>query len=136
MVTIPVEAPTLATDGSLLLHVPPAVALANVLVPPAQVLSVPEMASGADVMVSVLEARQPVGNVYTIVTVPGATPVTTPVDASTIAILVLVLVHTPPVVALENVVVRASHNVLTPVIAAGTAFTVMVFIVRQPVGNV
>ena len=57
---------------------------------------------------------------------PGATPVTTPVLLLTVAIPVLALVHTPPVVALDKAVVPAGHTLSVPVIAetVGMAFTV------------
>ena len=52
--------------------------------------------------------------------VPEATPVTTPVLASTVATPVLLDVHTPPVVALLNAVVEPTHTSVVPLIAATT----------------
>lgn len=71
------------------------------------------------------------------VAVPAATPVTTPVEP-TVAAAVLVLVQTPPVVVLVNEVVAAAHTVPVPVIvpAEGNGFTATVALIWQPVGNV
>lgn len=51
-------------------------------------------------------------------TAPLATPVTRPVLLFTEAILVLLLDHVPPVVALSNCIVLPVHTLLGPVIAA------------------
>ena len=66
------------------------------------------------------------------VTVPALTPVTTPVPATTVAMLVLPLLHVPPVVADVRLVVLPAHNTSVPPIAAGVADTVTVDTVRQP----
>ena len=50
---------------------------------------------------------------------PASTPVTTPA-ALTVAVAVFAVDHTPPGVALDNVVVAPSHKVVVPVIAATT----------------
>ena len=49
------------------------------------------------------------------VDVPAATPVTIPV-LFTVAIAVLLLLHTPPAVALLNVVVEPTQALVVPVI--------------------
>ena len=49
---------------------------------------------------------------------PAATPVTTPVEASTVAVAVLDDVQTPLAVKLASVVVAPSHTDVVPVIAA------------------
>jgi hypothetical protein len=51
---------------------------------------------------------------------PVTTPVADPIDATE----VLLLVHVPPASALDNVVLSATHTVITPVIAAGPEVTV------------
>ena len=58
--------------------------------------------------------------VYVIVVLPAATPVTTPVDASTVAVAVLLELQTPPAVALVSVVVEPTHTPVVPLIAATT----------------
>ena len=54
---------------------------------------------------------------YRIVSAPDVIPVTTP-DVLTVARDVLVLLHTPPEVALARVVVRPGHTLVVPVMAA------------------
>ena len=60
-----------------------------------------------------------------IVEVPDATPVTTPVAAFTVAMLVSEELHAPPVTVDENVVVRPTHTFWVPlnVPALGAAVT-------------
>lgn len=66
------------------------------------------------------------------VTVPAATPVTTPVDEPIVAIVVLPLVHTPPGTALLNVVTAPTHTLEVPVMGVGNGFTVITFVAMQP----
>ena len=56
--------------------------------------------------------------IYTIVTVPAATPVTTP-EALTVAIAGVALLQAPPVVVSVSVVVLPTHTLFVPPIAAG-----------------
>ena len=64
-----------------------------------------------------------------IVTVPAEIPVTTPA-LSIVATALLELLHVPPLVALDNVVVDPSHTDVVPVIdpRTGRAFTVTVVV--------
>ena len=57
---------------------------------------------------------------------PAAAPVTTPVEALTVAVAVFELVQTPPAVKLASDVVAPAHTDVVPVIAAtvGKAFIV------------
>lgn len=55
---------------------------------------------------------------------PALRPVTTPV-VSTVAIEVAVLLQTPPVVALDNVMVLPAQTVVAPVITAGAVGVVI-----------
>lgn len=71
---------------------------------------------------------------------PVATPVTVPVEF-TVAIPGLALVHVPPPVELESVVVAPGHTVAVPVIvpADGSGFTVnerVVSLAPQPLVTV
>ena len=50
-------------------------------------------------------------------------PVTTPVAAATVAIVVLLLVHVPPVDALPNVVAKPAQTVGVPVMVTGVLYT-------------
>ncbi len=126
-VTIPVLAPTVATPVLLLLHVPPLVALASVVVAPTQAAVVPVIEVGVDTETNV-EAKptpQVFATPYTIATTPLPVPVTRPV-AFTEAILLSVLYQNPPAILLASGVVPPVHIVVVPVIAGtdGTEFTV------------
>ena len=61
-----------------------------------------------------------------IVAVPADTPLTTPVEALTVATAVLLDVYVPPLVAEVNVVDAPAHTVEVPVRGStvGSAFTV------------
>ena len=60
-------------------------------------------------------------------------PVTKPVVPPTVATGILLLLHVPPPVVLLSCVVRPEHIEVTPVIGAGSGFTVTVVVTRQPV---
>ena len=104
----PVTSPLLFTVAilvALLLHTPPGVASANWVVPCEHTDWLPVIAAttGALPTVTVLVTwvdPQPV-TVYMIVAVPADTPVTSPL-LFTVAILVALLLHTPPAVASAN----------------------------------
>lgn len=66
------------------------------------------------------------------VAVPGVTPVTMPVPAPTVAMVVEPLVHAPPEGVEPNVVVLPWHTVSVPVITEGWAFIVIAFTAKQP----
>ena len=58
---------------------------------------------------------------YSIFTVPAATPVTTPVVLSTLAIVGSLLFHLPPVVASVTVIVLPVHTAVGPPITGRAA---------------
>ena len=58
-VTRPLAEPTVATNGVLLIHVPPLTASVNKVVPSTQITAVPDMAEGPVVTVTDLVAAQP-----------------------------------------------------------------------------
>ena len=60
---------------------------------------------------------------------PAATPVTTPVEALTVAVAVLDDVQTPPAVTSDKVVVEPSHTEVVPVIAATVGNALIVTVV-------
>ena len=60
---------------------------------------------------------------------PAATPVTTPVDALTVAVAVLDDVQTPPAVASAKAVVAPSHTEVVPVITATVGNALIVTVV-------
>ena len=59
--------------------------------------------------------------------VPEVIPVTTPVEL-TVAMLILLLLHAPPVVTSVNAVDKPTHTVAVPVIAEGSGATVSVVV--------
>jgi hypothetical protein len=68
--------------------------------------------------------------------IPEATPVTMPDDGSTVAVAVLVLVHVPPGMELESVVVKPIQVLGVPENADGSGLIVTSVVVKQPVPNV
>ena len=64
--------------------------------------------------------------------VPADTPVNTPVADPIVATLVEPELHVPPVVPSLKVAVEPAQSVSVPVIDAGPAFTVIVFIAVHP----
>ena len=62
---------------------------------------------------------------------PAETPVTTPVETPTVAIDVLPLVHVPPPVASESVMVLPTATLVNPVIAAGRGLTVKMVVTEE-----
>jgi hypothetical protein len=67
---------------------------------------------------------------------PALTPVTTPLDEPTVASAGLLVLHVPPALASESVVVEPAQTVVTPVIEAGSGLTVTGIVMKQVVGNV
>ena len=57
---------------------------------------------------------------------PAATPVTTPVEALTVAVAILDDVQTPPAVTSASVVVAPAHTDVVPVIAVTTGKALIV----------
>ena len=117
--------------GEVVLQIPPATVLVSVTDAPEQTVAGPPIAEGTALTVTMAVVLQPPA-VYTMASVPGATPVTAP--PLTVATTPLLL-HTPPAVAELNVVVAPAHTLIAPVIAAGDAFTVIAFVTVQPVPN-
>ena len=67
--------------------------------------------------------------------VPDDTPVTTPVAPTTVATLVVPLVHVPPVVPSVNVIVAPAQNAVEAGIVDGVVLTVTTAVAVQPVPN-
>ena len=133
-VTTPVEKPIVAIPVLPLVQVPPPASL-KVVVNPAQTAAVPVIDAGNGLTVTTLAAIQPVARVYVITEVPDATPVTTPVEGLTVAIVEVLLVHVPLPVASLNVVVKPTQTVSVPVIDAGNGLTVTTLVAIQPVAR-
>lgn len=66
--------------------------------------------------------------------VPAETPVITPALMESTE--VLLLLHVPPVEALDNVAVCPTHTAVLPVMGAGIGLTVMILEPLHPVASV
>ena len=126
------EALTVPTAGFVLLHTPPDAASVSAVVPPAHVVATPVTlpATGSGLTVTTFVAAaapQLLVTVYDIVVVPAAMPLTTP-PVDTVPAAVFVLLHTPPPVASESVIVAPAHTADAPdmVPADAAAFTVTI----------
>ena len=119
----------------LLVHVPPAGGLLNVVADPMQSLRIPVIEPGSGLTVTTVVATQPGDSLYDIVEVPDDNPVTTPVVEPILARLGTLLLQVPPAVISLNVVLDPWQTVIKPVIAAGFGLTVTVSIAIQPVAN-
>ena len=132
-VTTPVDAFTVAADVLLLLQVPPLLPLlVKAVVEPTQTDGVPPIvpAFGSGLTVIGYEALlvpQLVVTVYIMDVDPPATPVTMP-EASTEAMLVLLLLHVPPELVLLKIMVALTHTDVAPLIvpALSPGFTAIV----------
>src|SRR4051812_25036700 len=117
---MPVVAPIVTIAALLEDQAPAGVVLDNVAVFPKHSTLVPEMAAGMVLTVATLVTEQPAADVYVILTVPAATPVTAP-PVPTVAVALFALLHAPPKVASASVVLLPSQTDAVPVIAPGNA---------------
>ena len=104
----PVTTPLVPTDAkllALLVQTPPGNVTVSGVVEPAQMVDAPVIDDGTGVIDIVPVVKQPVGNVYVILSRPADTPVTTPVDGSIVATPVAKLDQLPPAVESYKVVV-------------------------------
>lgn len=132
----PLDEPTDATTGLLLVHTPPDVASVSVTeVPTHSMAAGPAIGNGPSVTVSVRVTKQPVGSVYVIVAEPVITPVNNPVAEPMMAIEVELLVHVPPAVLSVSVVVAPAQSAPAPVMTAGSGLTVSTAVIEQPLPN-
>ena len=123
----PVEEPTVATEVMLLLHVPPPVASLSANVFPAQNPADPVIVAGRGDTVTVAKTDEQLNpKEYVMIVVPAEMPETIPVEEPIVAMVVLPLVHTPPVIASLKVTGLPAHVFSTPVIADGIGVTVTV----------
>jgi hypothetical protein len=116
----------LATDGLLLVHVPPGVRSVKVVVFPMQIVDVvPVMTPVGAETVTTVTAEHPVaGVVYEIEATPADSPVTFP-EPSTVATPGAPVPQKPPDVPSLRSVVPPVHIRVVPVIGAGAASTKM-----------
>ena len=133
--TIPVEEPTVAIDGLLLVHVPPGLGFVSVIVLNTHTLfpvDGPDIGPGEEITVIVNVLKQPVGSIYVMVAVPVEMPVTRPVAEPTVATAGLLLLHVPPGVADVSVVTAPIQTVDVPAIVAGSGLTVTTAVAIHP----
>jgi hypothetical protein len=99
--------------------------LLSIVVAPAQTVYVPAIAGGVAWTVTVLSTRQP-SALYEIVAVPAASAFARPDTEVKFNFSASLLFHTPPLVALENVVAVPVHKIVSPVMGAtnGTIISV------------
>jgi len=148
-VTTPVVASTVATPGVVLLQVPPLLPLElKLMVEPAHTAEAPLMvpASGSELTVTTIPAvdePQLLVTLYVIIVVPADIPVTSPVAALTVALVVLELFQVPPMSPpiLVKKIEEPVHTDVGPsmIPAFGTGLTVTVkdaTFVPQPVVTV
>ena len=124
----PVTTPAaiVAIAGVTLLQVPPPTLSVNVDVVPGHTVTLAgDKAAGVTRTVTDFIAEQPSAEVYKMLTVPAATPVTVP-EVPTVAVPGAALLQVPPGVKSPNEAVPPTHIVTAPggVIAAGLALTV------------
>ena len=111
---MPEAEPILATDIGEMVHTPPPDPLVSKVVPPIHNWVEPPMGDGAEFTVTLFAAVHPVGSVYVIVAIPGATAVTRPDDEPTVATPVPLLVHAPPGSVASIAPEVPVHNPVTP----------------------
>jgi len=120
-----------ATTG-LVLNTPGVVGSLNVIVVPTHSVVGPVIGSGSGYTLITANWRHPHGDVSTMVSIPVATPNTRPDEEPTVAIEVLVELQVPGSTS-DNNVVAPTHSDIVPVIGAGVACTVIVYIAEHPV---
>ena len=121
--TIPFVLPTVATPKLLLVQVPPVVISDKVSTPSAHTDKEPVIGAGEPFTVIETE-RLPHVVVYTTVSTPGITPLTTPVKLPIVATEDDEILQVPPDVESVNTVIPEAHNEGVPEINAGIPLTV------------
>ena len=123
---------TEAMVGAVVVHVPPRVVSARVMVLPIHTVDGPVIGPVAGVRVTVTNCvsralPQILVTSYVMIAVPADTPKTDPVVAFTLATAGLPLVHVPPVVLLVRVAEAPVHKLRVPPIPSttGVVSTVM-----------
>lgn len=130
--TTPVPGTTDATEGLLLVQIPPMVGSVSVILSPTHTCVGPLIGPGAAITVTVVVAAQPPA-VYDISVVPLLMPVTRPEVETTVATVGVILLQAPPPTPSLSVRVEPTQILPAPVIAVGTGFTVITTVTLQPV---
>jgi hypothetical protein len=125
---MPEVEPIVARAVFPLVQIPPLSALVRVVVAPIHTPVVPDIGASA-FTVTVFIAKQPVGNVYDIATIPVLIPVTTPDVEPTVAKAASLLLHKPAPL-LVRVIVCPWQTLDRPLMAA-MVLTVSGAVVRQ-----
>ena len=123
----------MAIPELLLVHTPPVVVLDSVIVPPAQTVEGPVIDVDNEVTEMTFVARQPLPSLYVMVVVPSAIPVTTPDVKPIVATALLLLLHVPPDVESERVIVDPTQTVEGPEIGFALAVMVATVVAKHPV---
>jgi hypothetical protein len=111
---------------------PPMAGSLSKLVLPGQTWVLPAMPSGKGLTVNEVVIKQPLPTVYVIVTVPVVTLFALPDNEPIEAMLLLLLVHVPPVERSPSVVVVPWQMWKVPVIGDGAGVTLTVINTLQP----
>ena len=106
-----------------MLHEPPPTRSLSTVEEPTHTNAEPSIPDGDALTVTTTDAKHPEPTVYLIVVVPALTPLTTPVDDTTVATAVLELLQVPLPSSL-SVVVAPRQTVNVPIIPDGKGFTV------------
>jgi hypothetical protein len=109
---MPEAEPMVAIVASLLLHTPPPASL-KAAGKPMQSAG-PVIAGGVAVTEKMSVFWQPAETLYVMRAVPGANPITAPLPEAIVATVALLLIHVPPVVASDNVIVEPVHIAFWP----------------------
>ena len=117
-------------------QLPPGVAFDNVVISPAHTDAVPVMGSGTSVTVIAVVATQPDGSVYITLVTPALAANVAPVAEPTTAIAMSPALQVPPGVALESRYEDPLHMAAGAAIGAGSGFTTIFIVRKQPVDNV
>lgn len=136
-VTTPVEDPIVASDGLLLIHVPPPGVDDKVVEFDTQVANVPVIAVGSAFTVTAVIVEQPLElRVKVIGAVPEDTLVTIPLTDPIVATPVAPLTHVPDPDASLNVIVLPWQKGTLLLGGTGTALTVITLVAGLPQGGV
>ena len=108
-------------------HTPPGAGSVSVMDVPPQTFDGPDMvpALGNGLTVTVVNAIQLVGSVYTTMVVPAVSPARIPVPTPMVPVVILLLLHVPPGVASVRWMVEPTHTLLGPAIGAGAGSTII-----------
>jgi hypothetical protein len=131
--TSPVVASTVATAVFELLQVPVPIS-PRVVTAPAHTKVAPKIVPGNGLTVTIEVEEQPLAFVKLMIAVPADTPVTRPDPGTTVATVVLPLLHVPIPPSLK-VVVEATHTTPVPIMGPGIEFTVITAVTKQLPGS-